>query len=126
MTATTQPTRNHCHFPISDPYQTKKCGICEKEGGEVFWPNHASRFAHRICFLRISPIQAELIKEILELFDSAPNLEKNRAHARAVKAVRIACKTTLLEFLEKNGSESLKKIFNTIGLRAAFPKVAKL
>jgi len=128
MTATMQPIRFNCHSNASytNVNHSQNCGVCEKEGGEVFWPNHKSRVAHRICFLRIDPIQAKLIKEILDLFDSFPNLEKDRAHARAVTAVRVACKTTLLEFLEKNGTEALKKIFNTIGIRAAARKTAKL
>lgn len=100
-------------------YWIYECGICEKpitsNTDAAVWPSLRSRLAHRFCFMKIKDSQIELIKEILQLFESMPMNEVEKAHVRSICAVRRACKMSLLNFIEKNGPEALKNIFNTVG-----------
>jgi len=115
-------------------YENEGCGICEKKGAEVFWFSPYSRGAHAKCFKIIENIENKLIQTIDEVFkdkatesERAKNLSCNMAHVRAIKAVRAACGSeTILSYLEKNGTEKLTKLFDTVGIEAAKKVPAKL
>lgn len=102
------------------------CGVCEKEGGDVFWPNHKSSVAHQHCFQRIKEIQLRLVKHIQEMYHHMPAIEKTIAYRRAIHAVRITCREPLIVFLDKHGKEELSKVFDTAGISAASRRVSRL
>lgn len=102
------------------------CGICEKEGGDVYWPNHRSKVAHNQCYLRIKESQAKLIQQIIEMYRYMTRSDMAAAHSRAIRAVRVVCKTPLIVYFEKNGKEEMTKLFDTVGFEAAAKLPTKL
>ena len=104
---------------ITNMYNSEGCGVCEKEGAEVFWFSPYSRCAHARCFKIIEPATSTLYLTIDDLFNGAKHGEHNDAHIKAIKAVRSACGSdTIMSYLEKNGLDALKNLFNTVGVKA--------
>jgi len=106
-------------------YEAEGCGVCEKPGAEVFWFSPVSRCAHSVCYGTIKNIEAYLITRINTIFEGTG--ARNMAHVRAIGAVRkelggVSIKT----FLETNGAEKLKSIFDSSGLKAALTSASKL
>lgn len=48
---------------VSNIYALEGCGICEKDGAEVFWFSPHSRCAHAKCIKMIEALKATLIKQ---------------------------------------------------------------
>lgn len=121
----TDQNRNDLKAAIRGIYEAEGCGICEKTGAEVFWFSPFSRGAHSVCYGTIKNIEADLIAKINAIFEDTGN--RNMAHVRAIGAVKkelggVSIKT----FLEVNGAEKLKSIFDSSGLKAALTPSAKL
>lgn len=94
------------------------CGICEEIGAERGWSSSFSWGAHSVCYKNITPIEADLVAKINDAFQS--NADRNLAHARAIKAVKEELGDfSIKAFLETNGAERLKSIFDTSGVKAA-------
>ena len=106
-------------------YETEGCGICEKQGAEVFWFSRFSRCAHTVCFKDIENIEADLIAKIETIFDDTS--DRNMAHIRAVEAVKkVLGPVSIKTFLETEGATKLKLKFNSVGQIAALILPAKL
>lgn len=103
----------HGMFPITP------CGICENKNYEavVKWPNHNGSIAHRACFKKIIFTVQTLLNKIqgyqLEID------ERNKAHGKAIEAVRSACGSSIHSFFDQNGEVALRELFNTVGITAA-------
>lgn len=114
--------------------ETQGCGVCEKEGGEVFWFSPYSNCAHHRCFGIISSLDISLVDAIAKLFKDAvepaeqDEVRRFRYEARreALTAIREACRPdTILTFHEKYGGDALKTIFRTSGIPAAIQYAAQ-
>lgn len=116
----TKENKNDLVSMMQDMYNSEGCGICEKEGAEVFWFSPYSRCAHAKCFKMIDVAESALIQNIDDTFKKSTNPGKrNNAHIHAIQAVRAACgQDTILAYLEKNGSTALTNLFNTVGIEA--------
>lgn len=103
----------------------ERCGVCEKPGVEVFWFSPVSRCAHSVCYGIINKIEADLITKINTIFKD--HGDRNMAHVRAIRAVRKELGgASIKTFLETNGAEKLKYIFDSSGLRAALAPASRL
>ncbi len=103
---------------IQGKYDSEGCGICEEPGAEVFWFSHVSRGAHSVCYRTINNIEADLVAKINNIFQDTG--DRNIAHARAIRAVsKELGGVSIKEFLNINGAEKLKSLFNFFGLKAA-------
>ncbi len=121
----TNENRDSLVAAIRGMFEAEGCGICEKSGAEVFWRSSVSRCAHSVCYGTIKNIEANLVAKINTIFED--NDDRNMAHVRAVRAVRkelggVSIKT----YLETNGAEKLKSIFDSTGLKAALTPASKL
>jgi len=104
-------------YILSTTSPSTRCGICEKRGASLDWPNHASKFIHSKCFTYAIYASSQGCQKVIEgLFN-----EKMQSHAQmeAFKAVRKACgKETIHSYLVKQGSEKLTALFNSVGIQA--------
>lgn len=121
----TDQNRKELMGMVGGMYEAERCGVCEKTGAEVFWFSPVSRCAHSVCYGTIKNIEADLIAKINTIFKDTGH--RNVAHARAIRAVReelggVSIKT----FLETNGAEQLKSIFDSSGLKAILTFASKL
>ncbi len=107
-------------YMIQDMYNSEGCGICEKEGAEVFWFSPYSRCAHAKCLTMIQVAESALMQKIDDVFKKSTNPGKrNDAHIHAIQAVRAACgQDTILAYLEKKGSTALTNLLITVGIEA--------
>lgn len=114
---------------IPNPQSTDECGVCERRGATVIWCNHLSRGGHENCVKLLEETEAPLIMTIKELYGDSI-AEVNKAHARAITAIKKACGTdTLFSYYQNNSADALKKFFDSEGMTAAMknpPLVAKL
>lgn len=107
-------------------YEAERCGICEKGGAaERFWFTQASRCAHTVCYGKIEHIEVDLITKINAVFKGEG--DRVWAHVRAIRAVKkelggVSIKT----YLETEGADKLKSIFDSVGIAAALNPTAKL
>ncbi|MBA3239098.1 MAG: hypothetical protein H0T62_12220 [Parachlamydiaceae bacterium] len=104
------------------------CGICEKNDAElyeegVFWFNPLGKSVHANCFKKIEKIENSYLEQISSLFfdkQQFGRMAQNEAGFKAVRAVMIACyPESISTYLEKNGEQELKALFNTVGIEAA-------
>lgn len=114
----TDQNRNELVAMIRGMYEAEGCGVCENPGAEIFWFSPVSRCAHSVCYETIKNIESDLIAKIDTIFED--NRDRNMAHVRAIRAVQkelggVSIKT----FLETNGPDKLKSIFDSSGLKAA-------
>lgn len=113
----TDVNRDSLRSRVMGMYEAEGCGVCEKSGADVFWFNPVSRCAHSVCYGEIKTIEADLIATIDSVFkDTGARI---MAHVAAIRAVRkelggVSIKT----FLETNGAERLKSIFDSVGVAA--------
>jgi hypothetical protein len=122
-----EASRSAARAAIRSMYDAEGCGVCEKPGAEVFWFSPFSRGAHASCVKLINGSERELVQR-LEWAFYKPNdhLGFNTAHVLAVGAVRKETGSdSLLSFLEKHGSQALKKLFTTVGAKAALVAVPR-
>lgn len=85
----TEGNREALHSFVLNMYQSEGCGVCEKEGAEVFWFSPYSRCAHAKCFKQIEAAESTLYQTIDSLFKNEKHYgEQNSAHIKAIKAVR--------------------------------------
>lgn len=123
----TNENRKTHHSSLLNVLNSEGCGICEKKGAEVFWFSPYSRCAHAKCVKQIEAAESTLIKKIDSLFKKDNYGEQNISHIRAIKAVRKACGSeTILSYMEKNGVEALKNLFDTVGVEAAQTSPSRL
>ncbi len=108
-------------------YNYAGCGICEKNGAQVYWFSPFSRCAHAKCVKMIEPAETLLSQTINRLFKESETYEiQNEAHYRAIEAIKAHCGSdSLMEYLEKNGLAALTHLFDNDGVRAV-EKYAKL
>lgn len=100
-------------------YVSEKCGVCEKNDADIFWPNPNSRWAHLKCVNQITPIESNLTSAIDELFKDDQQ-KRNIAHSVAIKAIKEKCgNDSISTYTEKNGTEAITNLFSTIGVEAA-------
>lgn len=95
-----------------------ECGGCEKPDADILWYTTYSNAAHSVCYEEIKDVEADLNATIDAVYKD--NFDKNMAHVAAVRAVKqelggVSIKT----FLETNGADKLKAIFNSTGIAAA-------
>lgn len=81
---------------VRNVYYGEGCGICEREGADVFWFNPKSRRAHKACFELVKELEDDVCEQIKRAFPSNDNGDINFAHVEVVKAVMGECKCTLL------------------------------
>ena len=117
----TQTERNLVSDLIQNHYNYQKCGVCEKEGADVYWNNPISKGAHRKCFEKIWPTETELVRTIDDLFKHDQDYRINtKAHIAAVRAVKEKCGDgPIITYIEKNGEKAITHLFNTVGVQAA-------
>lgn len=114
----TDETRGALIARIMGKLQAEGCGVCEKSGGDVFWFSLGSHCAHSVCYSEIKAIEADLIATIGSIFKE--NGDRNMAHLAAIRAVKKELgSVSIKKFLEKNGAERLKSIFDSVGIAAA-------
>ncbi|MDF2577306.1 MAG: hypothetical protein K0S74_790 [Chlamydiales bacterium] len=110
--------------------QRELCGVCEKMGADVFWLSHISKGAHKTCFIAIAPLEQEALYKISMVYAQSTGkitYETINAHRCMVEAVReFTGDATLLEYLEAKGPQSLKVLFDTVGIGAVFKKISHL
>lgn len=115
----TDKNRNELVAKILERYRAEGCGICEKEGAEVWWFSHFSRCAHSVCFGTIKNIEADLMNKIGLVFKN--NSDRHMAHIRAVQAVKKEIgNVSLKTYVETQGANKLKSLFDSVGRMAAF------
>lgn len=92
---------------------TEICGICHGIGGDEFWPNHLSDFAHKSCSGRIVPLEAELLETIKLRYHSVE--KKLAAHTRALHELdALIGDCTVYEYRLLHGEPALKALFAKI------------
>jgi hypothetical protein len=110
---------------IRAKYDAEGCGICEKKGADILWFSPFSRGAHSVCFGTIKNVEADLMNKIDIVFKE--NIDRNMAHIRAVRAVQQELgNISLKKYLETQGVDQLKSLFDSVGLVAALTIPAKL
>jgi len=108
----TDETREPLREFVHSIYHAEGCGICGKEGAEVFWFNPHSRCAHRECYDFLSPALEGAYAVLDEVFGD-DNSRKNDAHHKLVRLVLSQIgQQTILECANKSGIDYLKKLFN--------------
>lgn len=104
-----------------------QCGICERSDlldGDVFWFGPVLNYAHSACYEEIKPTEADLIATIDSIFTNVhgrmDSSGKNLAHMKAIWAVKNELgSVSIRNYLNTNGAEKLKEIFNSFGIAAA-------
>jgi len=103
-----------------NPSNLALCGICEKQGAEIFWYSPLSQYAHERCVKMIEPSERILHQVVGDLYNKRGFVPQIEAHIRAIQAVRQACgNDTIYSYFMRNGENALAHLFNTIGIRAA-------
>ena len=90
------------------------CGICTKEGGEIWFPNPKNNCAHESCWESLKPVGRDALKKINENCDITHGYqEQNNMCRNLITEVLSKCNgKTLLEYLNEFDKENLKKIFD--------------
>lgn len=92
------------------------CGICEKDGGSLYWHGTTNGQVHQSCYTKIDPFETEITLKIHLLF---PKEYWDEAHGEAIKAVRAKCGgCSISKYLKEKGRDSLTNLFNTVGIDA--------
>lgn len=91
-----------------------RCGICEKEGGKkVAWESPSSFWAHSKCVKQIAEPEKTMKMVIDKLIRPYGNYHANMAHSCAIKKIKEQLgEKTILCYLNENGSDKLKEIFD--------------
>ena len=103
-------------------YAGEICGICEQRGADNFyWPNTKSKWVHAKCFDILDPLTIDLTNNIDSIFKNEINYNKQTtAYILAIREIQQHCAPhSILDFLEKNGTEKAFKLFSAIGVETA-------
>lgn len=98
------------------------CGICEKkDAGEALWFSPVSQIAHSKCVKQIAQAEEQMSYVIRGCFR---DFNANMAHWHAIKNIKNHLDgKTILAYLNENGPDKLKEVFDKYSKEAIFKYV---
>lgn len=113
---------------IENQYNQEGCGICGKEGGDIFWFSPKSRTAHSACSNLLKNIEEDTSKKMNKMFDQYESIERrglyHTSHKYLAGEVQEQCGNfTILEYFNEHGEDKVKSLFDNATVLAVYSTV---